>query len=74
MATKPKKAPAPSKKISELPDGPADQNGLSPVVRPRDFERQRAGYAHRGQCVQTCKPELATFRGSSCLHLLFDGD
>jgi repressor LexA len=30
MATKPKKAPAPSKKISELPDGPADQNGLTP--------------------------------------------
>jgi repressor LexA len=30
MATKPKKAPAPSKKISELPDGPADQHGLTP--------------------------------------------
>jgi repressor LexA len=30
MATKPKKSPAPSKKISELPDGPADQNGLTP--------------------------------------------
>jgi repressor LexA len=30
MATKPKKAPAPSKKVSELPDGPADQNGLTP--------------------------------------------
>jgi repressor LexA len=30
MATKPKKAPASSKKISELPDGPADQNGLTP--------------------------------------------
>jgi repressor LexA len=30
MATKPKKAPAPSKKISDLPDGPADQNGLTP--------------------------------------------
>ena len=30
MATKPKKSPAPTKKISELPDGPADQNGLTP--------------------------------------------
>jgi len=30
MATKPKKSPAPSKKISELPDGPADQHGLTP--------------------------------------------
>ena len=34
MATKPakstKKSPAPSKKITELPDGPADQNGLTP--------------------------------------------
>ena len=29
MATKPKK-PAPTKKITELPDGPADQNGLTP--------------------------------------------
>jgi repressor LexA len=28
MATKPKKSPA--KKITELPDGPADQNGLTP--------------------------------------------
>jgi repressor LexA len=30
MATKPKKSPAQSKKISELPDGPADQHGLTP--------------------------------------------
>jgi len=30
MATKPKKSPAPTKKITELPDGPADQNGLTP--------------------------------------------
>jgi repressor LexA len=30
MATNPKKAPAQSKKISELPDGPADQHGLTP--------------------------------------------
>jgi repressor LexA len=34
MATKPlkpvKKSPAPAKKITELPDGPADQNGLTP--------------------------------------------
>jgi repressor LexA len=31
MATKPKKpAPSSSKKITELPDGPADQNGLTP--------------------------------------------
>ena len=30
MATKPKKAPAQGKKISELPDGPADQHGLTP--------------------------------------------
>jgi repressor LexA len=34
MATKPlkplKKSPAPAKKITELPDGPTDQNGLTP--------------------------------------------
>jgi repressor LexA len=30
MATKPKKSPTPAKKITELPDGPADQNGLTP--------------------------------------------
>ena len=30
MATKPKKTATPAKKITELPDGPADQNGLTP--------------------------------------------